>query len=533
MSDLFGLSPKIAEILRRDAFTFEELLNVDEVVSDTRNRNEELVNFLSKKPQVEKLITYLVSPASKEASEQVRVRYPVLCCEILGSEIDEIDNTIFQCPEFLDKLYGFFNSEELDPFHATIVCRVLGTYLITRPKETMSYVKSRKGFLKTFLKHLGNPSVSDFLIKMINTESQPGGEGTINWLVSEGLIPQIIDQFSSKNPSETHEHACQAVLDIISTISHESLLLKQIESEEMITKLLEYTLSGQGQHSALLHGTHVVIGLMNKLIDSEEEDENFELDPDNPPLFIRILLKYLPRYKQILYNPPSTRSLALPSGVTITTFGFHRLKVLELFLTLLSLGFNTVFKELLSLDIFQISLDLFFDYQWNNYLHRIVENMYLCVLKHDRWGAEVIKKTNLIKQICKADLKCKDITAKGNARLSYMGHLGNMALALKAAAKINVEIKQALENEPLWKEYNDTSLANKEFLLENPLGRVSPDNLNVLDPFAARQTDEDDDNEDMELDLDDDIDMESESDADDYDIDQAEVLLSKQEIELL
>jgi len=241
----------------------------------------------------------------------------------------------------------------------------------------------------------------------------------------------------------------------------------------------------------------------------------------------------------------------LAFGETTATFGFHRLKVLELFHTILALGYTSVENELLNMDIFQISLDLFFEYQWNNFLHHIVERMFLYVLQEstDEFISAVLKKINLIQSICQADKRNKEIEVKpGGIRRSYMGHLLSIATSIKQLAKDHPDVQQALED-PLWEEFNKTTLAEREKVASKPLGGMAPerpqsgmiagDDSGFGAAFGMPSTEETDksdsedseSSEELELDLDDDVDMDSESDADDYDIDQAEVLLSKQEIE--
>eukprot|EP01121_Diplochlamys_sp_Union-15-3_P014524 TRINITY_DN4636_c0_g1_i1.p1 TRINITY_DN4636_c0_g1~~TRINITY_DN4636_c0_g1_i1.p1 ORF type:complete len:180 (-),score=38.42 TRINITY_DN4636_c0_g1_i1:37-576(-) len=176
--------------------------------------------------------------------------------------------------------------------------------------------------------------------------------------------------------------------------------------------------------------------------------------------------------------------------------------------------------------------------------------MFLYILNESKpeFRLAVIKKTDLVRQLCVADEKNRAEESKqGGIRRSYMGHLLNLASNIKTIAKDNVDIRKILEEEPKWDEMNKISLADKERIQSKPLGGVVPEKPSLLDDhhFAAYNTEtnatddpdsksdseDSESSEDQELDLDDDVDLDSETDADDYDIDQAEVLLSKQEIE--
>lgn len=55
-----------------------------------------------------------------------------MACEILCSEVAEIDNCIYENREYLDKLYNFFEKEDLGGFLTNVVCRVVGTLLMSK-----------------------------------------------------------------------------------------------------------------------------------------------------------------------------------------------------------------------------------------------------------------------------------------------------------------------------------------------------------------------------------------------------------------
>jgi hypothetical protein len=255
-----------------------------------------------------------------------------------------MDSLVVSNKEYLDKLFGFFDKDHPNPFLMTFVCRVISCLLLVKMKEMLAYMKSQPNFLTKLLKHLNVPAVTDFLTKLINLETQPEAQGTLQWLCEQKLIHQIIQKFDSSNadvhfsPSlryftlstlcrscffliicdiyiyrtQNHSDVAQALLDIISASKPDSPLLVQLSSEETVQLLLEYMISKskvrffslkvpnvkeridlisavcatQGSPSALQHGLTVIIGMLSILgtliqSDDEGEDDNAQNNVNN------------------------------------------------------------------------------------------------------------------------------------------------------------------------------------------------------------------------------------------------------------
>lgn len=61
-------------------------------------------------------------------------------------------------------------------------------------------MKSKDNFLDRFLKHIGNPSITDFITKIINIE----GEGVMEWLISASLIPKVVAKLNPSCPAQVN-----------------------------------------------------------------------------------------------------------------------------------------------------------------------------------------------------------------------------------------------------------------------------------------------------------------------------------------
>lgn len=68
-------------------------------------------------------------------------------------------------------------------------------------------------------------------------------------------------------------------------------------------------------------------------------------------------------------------------------FGNTRLQITKLFAAVISSNNAEMLNEMIACDTFSVLLDLFYKYQWNNFLHTQVENCLISALKTN-FGAE-------------------------------------------------------------------------------------------------------------------------------------------------
>jgi hypothetical protein len=532
-----------------------------------------------------------VEPA-EDAGEKERFRYPAIVCELLCSEVEEMDNQVVNNAEYFDKLFDFFNKDKVNPFLATFVCRVASCYLLVKPKETITYMKNKAGFIDNFFRHLDVGAVTEFLTKLINLESQPEGAGTLDWLSEQEFIRKIIRKFDVQFV-HMHSDVAQTLLDIISVSSPNSPLLTQLASEDTMRLLFDLMLSPtSGSSSAIHYGLSVLIGLIIPIgslldesdtegdSDDEGEKQKAEVTMENLPAWIRLLLDKLADLKNVLLNPTNAPQFNLPSGNLKKAFGMDRIKILEYIDALLGFQSKPVDKVILDHDLVSVIMDLFFEYEWNTFIQNIAQSIIEHILDddHDEMRESLFSKTKIIDRIVNGERANKEIEAKPQGvRRAYMGHLLNIAEKLKEAAEHDDVVRQHLSSHPSWNEFVSGPLTVKEAREAITLGgaqprssdRYLPDQdiaqlgrslsgggfqglLDLSNYANYNQDDEDDDDQDgddddddddddgqddehdlIEEEGDDDVDMDSDTDGEDYDTEQSEVLLTKQEIEAI
>lgn len=130
-------------------------------------------------------------------------------------------------------------------------------------------------------------------------------------------------------------------------------------------------------------------------------------------------------------------------------------------------------------------LDMFFRFAWNNFLHNvvfdIVQQIFNGPLKtgYNRFLlADLLIQANITKMIMDGDTKCEDYEKETGLRLGYMGHLTLIAEEVAKFSAYVEEMKITFSdagiwdslNEPLWKEYTETALAETREKYNTVLG---------------------------------------------------------------
>jgi len=449
----------IETILEGQDFSLEQLLDEDEILQETKAQNK-------------------------------KFKYPFLSCEILAAEVWSICDGLCQHQDLMDELFGFLERDPpLNPLLTSYSCRVVGVLLQKKSTETIFYMKEKGKIITNFIKHLGNASVMDLLLKIIANDENVGGQGTLEWLCKTDLIPSLVSKFDPKLGEEVHENASQALCDIIAVSSNNpaSPIIAQLESEDVIKPLFGSILE-EGADSSLVHGLAVVIQLLRRHA-QPSYDKTTTLD--QLPSFLKAVMGSL----SLLHRPISQDSKSERSKLTLTfgiiePLGLPRLRTVEFFAALFRTNYKSVEDSLVKLNVLNSCLDLFFSHQWNNFLHQVVEQMVQGIFEgeHEELKISLIQDCKLPERICEANkLNEEDISKPKGMRRGYMGYLtiiatnlNNMSLSLPVAEKM------LLEN-PAWQEYTRGPLASIQDKEAQPTASMSEPSPSYEEPEEVEE----------------------------------------------
>jgi len=475
----------IDTILDGGDFTLEQLLDEEEILQETKSQNKKLIDFLTQPASLKQLVIYItVEPETKEdetEDSKMRFKYPFLACEILASEVWPIIDDFMAHKELLEQLYSFLDKDPpLNPLLSSYSSRVAGVLLQKKVGETINFLKERKNIIGTFLKHVGNASVMDLLLKVISCEDTTEGAGVLQWLCTTDLISSLINKFNPQQTSDVHENAAQALVDIIvvSMNSASSPLIAQLESEQVIQILLGYVLS-QSLSSSLLHGLCVITELLRRHI-RDQHDDLTKLE-ELPP-FLKLIISHLDKFHNLIIKPKDQQSKLLPQPYgPIEPLGFHKLKVIEFFASLGRTNYSCIDTEIMKAGIIGSCLELFFTHIWNNFLHSTVEQMISQILEGENEALKIhlLKDAGLLDRICQASKANEEDMAKPKGiRRGYMGHITAISMNIVNTAAIVPAVDKALQESEDWKAFVKGALATTRERESKIIGGYMPTDFN-------------------------------------------------------
>ncbi|CZS96365.1 related to extragenic suppressor of kinetochore protein 1 [Rhynchosporium graminicola] len=389
----------IDTILDRQEFTLEELLDESDLIQELKQHNTKLIEFLREDKILERLLEYVVTPklepvvvevneatAEKEEDaelkgkdrsfsqtrgpaeddedekEKKRNRYAYVSAEVLSSDNWSICESLIENEPLLRKFWDFLKlPPPLDPLQASYFTKVNEALLDKKTEEMLDLFKSLDGAVKNMLQHVDSPMVMDLLLKIISLEKAEGGQGIVDWLHSQDLMPILLSFLSSEHSWATQTSAgdfLKAIITISANASQNEQscigpneLTRQLVSQPCIEKLISDMLKGG---NPLTVGVGIVIEVIRKNNSDYDPDVGAEANAvpsSRDPIYLGTLLRMfaqrVPDFMELILSPNHTigggdgpvtirrKELSAAFGGKIEPLGFDRFKTCELMAELL------------------------------------------------------------------------------------------------------------------------------------------------------------------------------------------------------
>lgn len=405
----------IDTLLDKPEVTLEDLLDEPEIIQELKQHNTKLIEYLREDHVLKRLMDYVTAPslvnddeendddahesgAAKESGaesatneqadnedeekeekgsdplkgvldsddlekvEKTRLKHAYVACEVLSSETWSILESIMANPSYLRDFWGFLRRPPpLDSIQASYFTKVNETLLDKKTEEMLDFLKSMDGIVAALLQHVDNPMVMDLLLKIISLEKAEGGQGTVDWLQSQDLIPTLLSFLAPDYPGSVQTSAGDFLKAII-TISANATpndqscigpnsLTRQLVSPECIKQLVNAMLKGG---NPLTVGVGIVIEVIRKN-NSDYDPENMGGSESMPtpydPIYLGHLLRtfaqHIPDFMALIQSSKHTvhdgtqlktvdrGRLSSAWGAKIEPLGFDRFKTCELMAELL------------------------------------------------------------------------------------------------------------------------------------------------------------------------------------------------------
>lgn len=389
----------VDKLLDKEDVTLEELMDEDDVLQECKAQNRRLLDFLCQQQCMEQLVTLITHEPPVDMDEKVRFKYPNTACELLTSDVPQINDKLGGDEALLNILYDFLEHEPpLNPLLASFFSKTIGNLIARKTEQVISFLRKKDKFLSLVLKHIDTSAMMDLLLRLIScVEPTALRQDVLNWLNEARIIQRLVELIHSSQDEDRQSNASQTLCDIIRLSRDQSTqlqdvpepdpLLTALESQECVEQLLRNMFDGEQSETCIVNGTQVLLTLLETrrsgvegLMDSYTQ--GFERSYTVSSSILRGIEPRLKDFHQLLLRPPKKPAILTTLGVLEEPLGNARLHGSRLIAALLHTNTPSINLELCRLGTMDLLLDLFFKYTWNNFLHFQVELSIAAILSH-------------------------------------------------------------------------------------------------------------------------------------------------------
>ncbi|KAM7178411.1 serine/threonine-protein phosphatase 6 regulatory subunit 2 isoform 2-T3 [Macrochelys suwanniensis] len=389
----------VDKLLDKEDVTLHELMDEDDILQECKAQNRKLLDFICQQHCMEELVSLITHEPPVDMDEKVRFKYPNTACELLTSDVPQINDKLGGDETLLNILYDFLDHEPpLNPLLASFFSKTIGNLIARKTEQVIAFLRKKDQFISLVLKHIDTSAMMDLLLRLIScVEPAPLRQEVLNWLNEAKIIQRLVELIQSSQDEDRQSNASQTLCDIIrlsrdqgnqlQEISEPDPLLTALESQECVEQLLKNMFDGDQTENCIVNGTQILLTLLETrrsgvegLMDSFSQ--GFERSYTVNSSILHGIEPRLKDFHQLLLNPPKKTSILTTIGVLEEPLGNARLHGARLIAALLHTNTPSINYELCRLNTMDLLLDLFFKYTWNNFLHSQVELCIAAILSH-------------------------------------------------------------------------------------------------------------------------------------------------------
>eukprot|EP00041_Stephanoeca_diplocostata_P030411 m.919388 g.919388 ORF g.919388 m.919388 type:complete len:735 (+) comp23751_c0_seq2:288-2492(+) len=463
----FTTPSNIDNILQQENFTLQELLDDDDILSECRNQNKKLTDYLSQPENIRTLLEYVVNEPSDGDDERTRFKYPNIAAEVLTSECWPIMDAMCK-PEPMDLLWTTLDRPApLNPLLASFFTKIVVMLLGKEVKAVSSYFFEHPDIADKLISHLGTPSIMDVIMKMTSIEMNDGDDDDSGsndmaefWSRDGHLVGILVGLFDTANSGASDQVLYNAAIlmeDLVvagrkeaiemQEYSHPSPYLQQLTSVEMLNELLTHILAEGTLPKAREYGLNLINVLLQETERGEEEAPPTDMDKERYEKEVQLILKALtPRLSDMhgLLTSCVPEGLVTASGNLKHALGSTRLSVIATIVAFVTKNDAEVDAQIQSLGTIPILLELFEQLPHNNFLHAHVCTIVEHILMNPTSISDgplrplhehLFKECNLVDKIIEWYKSSLVRVGEMKERAGYHGHLLRMANCIDALKK--------------------------------------------------------------------------------------------------
>lgn len=265
----------VETLLSKEGVTLKELMDEEDILQECKAQTKRLIEFLIQPDIMDELIGLIINEPAEDIDEKLRYKYPNIACEILTSDVPQINEALVRSEALMAKLLGFLETEPpLNPLLASFFSKTAGI-LIARRADSMFYVCMQKeNFVSLLLKHIDTSAIMDLLLKFVAcAESEILRTSITQWLDGAKVVQQLVSLIDPSCSEDQNSNAAEALCEMIK-LSREQMsllqekappdpLLASLESTEVVADLLRHMFSSdKTNESVFVNGISVLLSLL-------------------------------------------------------------------------------------------------------------------------------------------------------------------------------------------------------------------------------------------------------------------------------
>ncbi|KAL9656648.1 hypothetical protein ABK040_002919 [Willaertia magna] len=542
----------LEQVLDEDTL-IQELKSANHKVISYLSRDDninKLIHYITTEDYLEPGVQLNPLDLEREDEETLKriYKYPFITSEIFNCDIEEIITPIIKSKEKTFLLFSYLlNKDESktprNPSLSQYFVKTVSTLFQKYYKEIVETLMEKQNELnvlqKLFTSHIGLCDMDILILKLLGFETaddtfdqdgfgafatqqrirelflmkQRGNDMELQqkkkqvreWAIKNNIFDLVLDKLANCNEDEeVHRNVFSLFSQIVEKGTNNDLT-NELLSEKHLNSILDIMLKNSGS-TILVHGIpflRIVISANDEIEDSDDDTSDEGTQKSHQGMGSKIIPIILSRTKQFtsLLNDQEfitqLPSMALTHGVLDPPLGETRLRVIEHLLTLFKISQNNLDyqKELTSLNVMNILIDLFFKYEFNSMLHCQVYDMIKIVLtsNNTEMKLKLIKDCELCQKLLAAHDKNKQRLSESKGfSLGYMGFVVEISNAIRRAGEGDSELAKYLTSVQGWKEYVFGPLLERNTQNEKQLGGPVPIGTFSASAYAHEEEDDDD-----------------------------------------
>lgn len=413
----------VNDILDKDFFTLEELLEEEDLLQEVKSKNENLLLFLQKEETVQKLVEYVITSTDANAGDLRLFKYPYMACELFCCEIQKMLDVLVENQEgkLLGMLFSLLdNDAPLDHYLAGYFEKILEMLFRRMTVPVMSYL-NRGGIplLQKFLNHIENYSVMQIVqrvmlphipFSMDDVEEMTPEDRLVyqcNWSFQKDTCYLLCSRMLEGGSCDIPPHISDLLITVLQLSPHDSLFLTHLCEPQCLDDILKFSFQDYAERTSVtdapsmesslsLASIAVLESLVSRLCETmnpfEGGEEHDQLDDTRNTMALigecvdkvsLALIEYVPKCAAQL-SAYSERDVCgtfeAQSKGTYRRLGQRGLQLVKLVEAIVRLANDHIDYALCTSGALRACLILMFDFKLNSLLHLSVQRIILILI---------------------------------------------------------------------------------------------------------------------------------------------------------